>query len=263
MSAEHRFLGGIDALELVQPGRLPSQPDDGQGYLDFLGEAEPIGSGLGQRLMVSRVLPQIYQRFWRPLGGRLLMGLTGPGTEGEHRIALEMLAISSTDRVLDVACGPGNFTRDFAEAAGEGTVVGLDASRTMLDVAVHETECDNVAFVRGNASDLPFRDGTFDAVCCFAALYLIEEPMRAIEEIVRVLAPGGRVALLSSCNRGALSTSATNAVVHGLSGVRIFGREELTGALTRGGLVDVEQRIAGLAQFVSGRKPSASPGGLP
>jgi SAM-dependent methyltransferase len=251
----------VDALELVEPGRLPSQPDDGRGYLDFLGEGEPTGSGLGQRLMVSRVLPQIYQRFWRPLGGRVLMGLTGPGSAEEHRIALEMLEISPGDRLLDVACGPGNFTRDFAEAAGEGTVVGLDASRTMLDVAVRETEEDNVAYVRGDASALPFRDGTFDAVCCFAALYLIEQPMQAIAEIVRVLAPGGRVALLSSCSRSALPASATNAVVHRLSGVRVFGREELTGALARGGLVGIEQRIAGLAQFVSARKPP--PGRLP
>ena len=130
------------------------------------------------------------------------MGLTGPDTAEEHRIALEMLVISPGDRVLDVACGPGNFTRDFAEAAGKGAVVGLDASKSMLDVAVRETQASNVAYVRGDAADLPFRDGTFDAVCCFAALYLIEEPMRAIEEIVRVFAPGGRVALLSSCNRG-------------------------------------------------------------
>jgi SAM-dependent methyltransferase len=238
------------------------QPDTGRGYLDLLGESEPTGRGVGQRLMLSRVLPQIYQRVWRPLGVRLLMGVSGPGTEEEHRIALEMLAITPRDRVLDVACGPGNFTRDFAPAANEGTVVGLDASRTMLDVAVRETRSDNVAYVRGDASHLPFRDGSFDAVCCFAALYLIEEPMRALKEIVRVLAPGGRVALLASCSRGVLPASAANAVFQGLSGVRIFGREELTGALADGGLVDIEQRVVGLAQFVSGRKPPvAAPGG--
>src|SRR3712207_8993187 len=44
--------------------------------------------------------------------------------------------------------------------------------------------------VRADASDLPFRDASFDAVCCFAALYLIEHPMRAVAEIARVLAPG-------------------------------------------------------------------------
>lgn len=247
-----------DVSELVEPGRLPPQSDCIHGYLDLLGEIEPTGGGLGQRLMLSRALPRIYQRVWRPLGGRLLMGLAGPGTEEEHRIALEMLAISPADRVLDVACGPGNFTRDFGQAASEGIAVGVDASRTMLDVAVSETRRDNVAYVRGDASDLPFRDGSFDAVCCFAALYLIEQPMQALEEIVRVLAPGGRVALLSSCNRGALPVSVTNAVVHGLSGVRVFGRDELIAALDHDGLVDVERRVVGLAQFVSGRKPARS-----
>lgn len=238
----------------------PIQGEDAdatKGYLDLLGQEDPTGTGLGQRLMVSRLLPLVYQRFWRPLGGRLLMGLTGPGTEEEHRIALEMLSIDRGDRVLDVACGPGNFTRDFARAAGEGIVVGIDASTPMLDVAVRDTESANVAYLRADACSLPFRDGSFDAVCCFAALYLIEEPMPALAEIVRVLAPGGRLALLSSCGRGPLSAGAAGTVVRGLSGVRVFGRDELTGALLDDGLVEIDQRVSGLAQFVSGRKPEA------
>jgi SAM-dependent methyltransferase len=245
------------ALELFEVERRPEEPDVERGYLDLLGERDPTGRGLGQRLMVSRLLPLVYQRFWRPVGSRLLMGLAGPGAEEEHRIALEMLAISAGDRVLDVACGPGNFTRDFARVAGDGLVVGIDASPTMLGVAARDTESANVAYVRGDACDLPFRPAGFDAVCCFAALYLIEEPMRALEEIVRVLAPGGRVALLSSCNRGPALVSATDAVVQRLSGVRVFGRDELTGALADSGLVDVEQRVAGLAQFVSASRPLA------
>ncbi len=247
----------LEALELFEADRRPEETDAGRGYLDLLGERDPTGGGLGQRLMVSRLLPLVYQRFWRPLGTRFLMGVAGPRAEEEHRIALEMLAISSGDRVLDVACGPGNFTRDFAGAAGDGLVVGIDASPTMLAVAVRDTDGANVAYVRGDACELPFRDGSFDAACCFAALYLIEEPMRALEEIVRVLAPGGRVALLSSCSRGPLPAPAADAVVRGLSGVRVFGRDELTGALADGGLVDVEQRVTGLAQFVSGSRPLA------
>jgi ubiquinone/menaquinone biosynthesis C-methylase UbiE len=244
------------ALELFEAERRPADVDTRRGYLDLLEERDPTGAGLGQRLMVSRLLPAVYQRFWRPIGGRLLMGVAGPGTEEEHRIALEMLSISAGDRVLDVACGPGNFTRDFARVASAGLVVGIDASESMLRVAVRDTDRDNVAYIRGDACDLPFRDGSFDAVCCFAALYLIEEPMRALAEIVRMLAPAGRVALLSSCNRGPLSATATNAVIRGLSGVRIFGRDELTRALLDDGVVEVEQRVTGLAQFVSGRKPA-------
>jgi SAM-dependent methyltransferase len=246
------------ALELFEPHRRPAELGRELGYLDLLGESDAGGRGGAQRLMSSRVLPLIYERFWRPLGGRVLTGVKAVGPGGEHRIALEMLSISPGDRVLDVACGPGNFTRDFGLAAGDGLVVGIDASETMLGVAAR-AENDNVAYVRGDACDLPFRDGSFDAVCCFAALYLIEEPMLALAEIVRVLAPGGRVALLSSCNRGPLPASTANTVVRGLSGVRVFGRDELTQTLEAKGVIDVEQRVTGLAQFVSGRKPVESP----
>ncbi len=244
------------ALDLFRPERRPARPEMGGGYLDLLGDGDPTGSHPGQRLMVSRALPLIYERLWRPLGGRLLMGAMGPGMRGEHRIALEMLSLSGGEQVLDVACGTGSFTRRFARAAGDGMVVALDASRTMLARAVRETDTDDVVYVRGDACALPFRDGSFDAVCCFAALYLIERPMGAVDEIVRVLAPGGRVALLSSCNRGPVPAAITSPLVKGLSGVRVFGREELTRALTARGLVDVQQRVSGLAQFVGARKPA-------
>jgi SAM-dependent methyltransferase len=246
------------ALRLFATPVQGDELDTSRGYLDLLGERDPTGTHVGQRLMLSRALPLVYQRFWRPLGGRLLMGLTGPGTAEEHRMALEMLSIEPGDRVLDVACGPGNFTRDFARAASDGLVVGIDASESMLEVAVRDTKSANVAYLRGDACALPFGDGSFDAVCCFAALYLIEEPMRALAEIVRVLAPGGRVALLTSCNRGPLSAGTTNAIVHRLSGVRIFGRDELVRELTAGGLVELDQQVTGLAQFLSGRKPEVA-----
>ncbi len=260
VSDRHRGLApAIErALSLFAAPLESEEVDVARGYLDLLGARDPTGTHPGQRLMVSRALPLIYQRFWRPLGGRLLMGVTGPGTDEEHRMALSMLAISPGDRVLDVACGPGNFTRDFAGAAGDGLVIGLDASRSMLDVAVRDTDSANVAYMRGDACALPFRDGSLDAVCCFAALYLIEDPMRSLAEIVRVLAPGGRVAILTSCNRGLLPARPTNAIVHGLSGVRIFGRDELTRALSGAGLVEMEQRVTGLAQFVSASKPEVA-----
>ena len=247
------------ALALLRPALRPAVPRLEDGYLDLLGEQDPTGSHPGQRLMLSGALALIYERLWRPLGGRLLMGATGPGMDEERRIALSMLEVSPGDRVLDVACGPGNFTRGFARAAGEGLVVGIDASRTMLAVAVRETESVNVAYVRGDACALPFRDGSFDAICCFAALYLIQEPMRALDEIARVLAPGGRVALLSSCHRGPLPATATNGVVRALSGVRIFARDELTRALRDRDLTGIDQHVTGLAQFVSARKRLAAP----
>ncbi len=55
------------------------------------------------------------------------MGPLGPGMAGERRIALELLERAPGDAVLDIACGPGNFVREFAGAVGRrGLVVGLE-----------------------------------------------------------------------------------------------------------------------------------------
>src|SRR5205823_1958186 len=115
------------------------------------------------------------------LGGRIFIGAMGPGMRGEQQIALEMLALQRGDRVRDVGCGPGNFSRTFAPDVGQkGLAVGLDASASMLARAVQEGVPANVAYVRGDATELPFRDASFDAVCCFAALYFIHDPHRAL-----------------------------------------------------------------------------------
>jgi SAM-dependent methyltransferase len=253
--------GAIErALELIEPSRRPAEPDLAHGYLDLLGEQSATGRGPGQRLMESSGLALIYERLWRPVLGRILMGAMGPGMGDERRLAIEMLELDAGDTVLDVACGPGNFTRAFAPVVeDEGLVVGIDASSAMLARAVQETADENVAYLRCDASDLPFSDESFDAVCCFAALYLIESPFEALDEIVRVLAPGGRVALLSSVNRGLVPAQVSNALVRPLSGIRIFDRDDLTRALSRKRMTRVAQRVSGLGQFVSARKPVRRP----
>src|SRR5680860_278254 len=143
-------------LRLLATPVEPAEADIAHGYLDLLGRQDPTGAHLGQRLMLSRVLPLIYQRFWRPLGGRLLMGVTGPSTGEEHRMALEMLSIAPGDQVLDVACGPGNFTPDFAPAAGDGLVaahvghvVALGVANGGLQHRGRGIEADDEAVARG------------------------------------------------------------------------------------------------------------------
>jgi ubiquinone/menaquinone biosynthesis C-methylase UbiE len=181
----------------------------------------------------------------------------GPSMRDEHRIARLLLGLTPGDGVLDVACGPGNFTRDFARVVGsEGLAVGIDASTTMLARAVRDTparEFPAAAYVRGNAVELPFRDASFDAVCCFAALHFFDDPFGALDHMARVLTPGGRIAILTSCRLRTAPLRTVDGAIGARSGQRMFERDEITGALEQRGFKDVRQRISGLAQFVGGR----------
>ena len=228
------------------------------GYLDLLGEESPESTGVTQDLMLTRFVPAIYERWWRPALARAVKGFTGPGMSEEVRIARLFLGLTSGDRVLDVACGPGNFSREFAKAAGaEGLVVGIDASRTMLSRGAEESErarSGNLVLVRGDATRLPFRDGSFDCTCCFAALHLFADPFTGLDEMRRVLAPGGRIALMTSVRRP-VTVKAMKPIVERLSGMRVFEPDEITAALDERGFIDVRQRVSGLVQFVGGRLP--------
>ena len=107
--------------------------------------------GCTQDLMVSRLVPAIYERYWRPALGQVAKGLTGPGMAEEVRIARLLLGLGEGDAVLDVACGPGNFSREFARAVGaDGLVAGIDASRTMLERGAEENRRAGVGNLRAD-----------------------------------------------------------------------------------------------------------------
>ena len=242
------------ALALLDVGVRERAADFTHGYLDLLGDDPPQSTGATQDLMLTRAVPFVYERWWRPALGRIAKGLAGPSMSEEHRIARLLLALSPGDGVLDVACGPGNFTREFARVVGDGGLaVGIDASRTMLDRAVRDTPGGEVAYVRGDAVRLPFRDDAFDAVCCFAALHLFADPLLALDHMARVLAPGGRVAIFTSCRVRSTPLRRLGSLAGARSGMRVFGRDEVVEALEARGFGDVRQRVTGLAQFVGGR----------
>jgi SAM-dependent methyltransferase len=249
------------AIELFDPERRQATERleiGDAGFLDLLDD-EPPSTGVSQDLMLSRVVPQIYERWWRPALGRAVKGMTGPGMNDEIRIARLLLAMSAGHRVLDVACGPGNFTRPFAEIVGDaGLAVGVDLSATMLARGAHQAEragLDNVALLRADARALPFAEGSFDGVCCFGALHLFAEPGAALAEMVRVLAPGGRIAVMTSIRRP-ITPPALKPLVRRAGGLRVFEADEIVGELEARGLTDVHQRVTGLIQFVGGRLPA-------
>lgn len=236
------------------PADAPAATD---GYLDLIGGGPPRENGVAQRLMQSRAVPVVYERWWRPALGRIAKGITGPSMREEERAALRLLDPRPGAVVLDLACGPGNFTRAFAEAVGtEGLAVGVDVSPTMLARAVADTRAPSIVYVRADAADLPVRSGAVDAVCCFAALHLFDDPSTALDTMVGALAPGGRLALFTSCHPRRPLLGPLAAAVGHLGGMRVFGADEVTGALTRRGLEITEHRVAGATQIVGARRPA-------
>jgi SAM-dependent methyltransferase len=250
----------LNALDRARPLLRPEAREDARtvgGYLDLLPPEPHESPGIVQNIMLSSALPRIYERWWRPGLGRVAKGVFGPGMNDEKRIARLLLALSPGDGVLDVGCGTGNFTRDFARSVGpDGLVVGLDVSESMLERAVRDTAAagfEQVAYVRGDAADVPFVDASFDAVCCFAALNLFADPYAALDSFTRVLTPGGRLAIFTSVRGRSLPLRGVERLIQAQSGMNLFERDELVDALAERGYTDVQQRVTGMTQFVGAR----------
>jgi SAM-dependent methyltransferase len=109
--------------------------------------------------------------------------------------------IQSGQRVLDVACGTGILAREAASRVGStGHVVGIDPSPGMVSVA--RQLAPTIEWREGMAESLPFSDRSFDVVVSQFGLMFFTDRRQAIREMLRVLAPGGRltVAIWDSLN---------------------------------------------------------------
>lgn len=119
-----------------------------------------------------------------------------------RKAVVKACAVRPDDRVLDVACGTGDLTEAFARARPT-EVVGVDFTPGMLDIARRKInrrtprEGQPVpTYHEGDATDLQFSDERFTIVSIAFGIRNVGEPARALSEFRRVLAPGGRLAVL-------------------------------------------------------------------
>ena len=111
---------------------------------------------------------------------------------------LDLVELRPGERVLDVACGTGVVSRLAARrVAPSGTVTGLDLNEGMLTVAgrLPLPPGFTIEWRQGSALALPFPDRAFDVVVCQHGLMFFPDRLKALEEMRRVLTPGGRVAI--------------------------------------------------------------------
>jgi ubiquinone/menaquinone biosynthesis C-methylase UbiE len=106
--------------------------------------------------------------------------------------------VRSGMRVPDRGCGVGSITVDLAEIIAPGETMGLDVDASQLELARAAAATRGLGTVRfavGSVYELPFADASFDVALAHTALHHLSEPLRALKEMRRVLAPGGIVAV--------------------------------------------------------------------
>jgi ubiquinone/menaquinone biosynthesis C-methylase UbiE len=132
---------------------------------------------------VSTSAAEIYEEFYLPA---LFL-------EWAPRMAAAA-GVEPNQRVLDVACGTGVLARALAERVKPGgTATGLDINEGMLAVA--RRKAPGIEWRHGAAESLPFDDAAFDVVVSQFGLMFFQDRTKAIGEMLRVLRPGGRLAV--------------------------------------------------------------------
>lgn len=101
-------------------------------------------------------------------------------------IASQLLSLSGKERILDIGCGKGNILHDLRKKYHhQGTIVGLDVASTF-------NRGPAILFIQGNALRLPFADDSFEIITAFHVLSHFSQIRPLMQEIKRVIRPGGR-----------------------------------------------------------------------
>jgi SAM-dependent methyltransferase len=129
----------------------------------------------------------------------LVPAILGPAA----RALVEWSGLRDGERVVDIGCGTGAAARLAAEKVGSsGRVAGVDVNAGMIDVAKSAAPVRGavIDWLENSAYQLPFTEGEFDVALCAQTLQFLEDRPRALAEIHRILAPGGRVAVSLWCD---------------------------------------------------------------
>lgn len=126
--------------------------------------------------------------------------------EEYRRLASKAASEIQTGRILEVGPGPGYIAIEIAGLLPEVEIIGLDISNTMVEIAGSNANehglSERIEFRRGDASEMPFEEASFDFVLSSGSLHHWRKPIQIFNEIYRVLKPGCR-ALISDVRRDA------------------------------------------------------------
>jgi ubiquinone/menaquinone biosynthesis C-methylase UbiE len=170
-------------------------------------------------------------------GGRLIARVMGIANRRSNRIAIRALDCSPDNTILDLGCGSGPAIRTLAGMAGQGLILGIDHSETMLAQASRRNRQAvrqrRVHLVRGRIDALPWRDNTIDKIQAVHVVYFAGEA--GVREARRVLRPGGRIVIVATDQSAMTRWKFAQSSTHELFDVR-----GLADLLVRGGFATSE-----------------------
>ena len=140
------------------------------------------------------------------------------------------------DSVLEIAPGAGYLSIELARL-GNYKIAGMDISKDLVEIASRNAKEAGVDidFRQGNVSNMPFHGNEFNFMICVLAFKNFKEPLKALQEMYRVLKPGG-TALIMDLNRNAsMQVTKTVAENMGMTGIKAYiaGAIQKQGAYTR------------------------------
>jgi ubiquinone/menaquinone biosynthesis C-methylase UbiE len=116
------------------------------------------------------------------------------------RAVVESTSIQGNERILDIACGTGELERLLLARWPDLQIFGTDISTEMLRRAAGKDENRKASFVRAAASHLPFPDQSFDYAICANSFHYFHSPLKALQEVHRVLRPHGTFVFIDWCD---------------------------------------------------------------
>jgi len=113
-----------------------------------------------------------------------------------RRKSVQLVSPNSNSRLLDIACGTGDFAFEFERYTSN--IVGIDFCEEMLEIARQKANKRNsrVQFIQGDALNLPFEDASFDIVSIGFGIRNVDDVNKSISEMYRILKPGGKAVIL-------------------------------------------------------------------
>jgi ubiquinone/menaquinone biosynthesis C-methylase UbiE len=163
------------------------------------------------------------------------------------RQANEIAGVGADDHVIDIGCGPGNAARRAARRGAR--VTGVDPSQAMLRVARAVSRGNaGIVWAEGSAEAIPVPDGAATLVWSLATVHHWRDVTRGLAEVLRVLAPGGRLLVVERRS----PPDATGVAGHGWTAQQ---SESFAVQCRRAGMVDVTVETGDSAWVVLGYRP--------